>query len=140
MQLLKSNFNGHEPVEIVWPFAPKSQGVLKKFICKACLRTARLPKILKKQSAPKKVKKQKNIEMDLLVEEFKKQRGKVIRCARSVNGPHENTAVVLKQEPGRSQVSKVLERKEKRTKEHGRSQVSKVLERKEEKKTLSMSS
>ena len=56
LQLLKGDLNGHDVVEVVWPFAPKEQGVVKKFICKRCLRTAHLSKVIKSKCTGKRIK------------------------------------------------------------------------------------
>eukprot|EP00438_Fugacium_kawagutii_P026971 Skav224411 [mRNA] locus=scaffold657:114335:116002:+ [translate_table: standard] len=61
LQLLKGNCNGHQPVEVTWPFAPKHQGLVKKFICKACLRTAHLPKLLKNKCTNRKLKDKRRV-------------------------------------------------------------------------------
>ena len=63
MQLLKGNLNGHAPVEIIWPFAPKCQGVVKQFICRRCLRRAHLPKMIKKKCHGEKIKDKRRMQL-----------------------------------------------------------------------------
>ena len=63
VQLLKGNLNGHAPVEIIWPFAPKCQGVVKQFICRRCLRRAHLPKMIKKKCHGEKIKDKRRMQL-----------------------------------------------------------------------------
>lgn len=54
IQILKGDCNGHKPTEIVWPFSNQREGVVKKFACTICLKTAHLSKLIKSK-CPKKL-------------------------------------------------------------------------------------
>ena len=53
LPIFKGDCNGHRPTEIIWPCTTAKEGVIKKKFVLLCLRTADLPKLVKKKCPQK---------------------------------------------------------------------------------------